>query len=137
MRKRTRIGMVLGLPLAGLVCLTASHLFPSEIERLHRRASSDGSVDATQWTTAIWDRVCAVGPYCDGWNDDGFCKPFDEGTWGLVYFHAGNAVAVKTFERARAGYEGPIGPASCLTPKQRPILQASSPNSLNLRPDTP
>lgn len=72
-----------------------------------------------------------VGPYCNGFVVGPFCDRFNEGTWGLVFFKDERTVAVKTYSR-KVSYEGPVGPASCITPAEKAAIIAVGPNTLTL-----
>lgn len=116
------------MTLAGFVTAV---LWSSEEESLYRHVSSKGSLPLADLISADWDRVCLVGPYCNGFVVGPFCDRFDEGTWGLVFFKDERTVAVKTYSR-KVAYEGPVGPASCTTPAEKAALIAVSPKTLTL-----
>lgn len=101
-------------------------------EKLFEEVSAQGKFNVKDLVSVTWDRVCAVGPYCNGYGTGEFCKNFDEGTWGLVFFNQEHVASVKTFSR-RIEYIGPVGPVSCQTLKGSPAFFAKGVHQLTLR----
>jgi hypothetical protein len=126
------MGTIILAATAGVTGAAFISLGQSAEERLFEKVSTQGKLNAKDLVDVTWDRVCAVGPYCNGYGTGDFCENFDEDTWGLVFFNQEHVVSVKTFSR-RIQYNGPVGPVSCQTLKNSPAFLATGVRQLTLR----